>query len=115
MQSASSSASRRASAPAAAVFYTATRRSESQFAGPDFAQPNTALTHATSDDVGGTGPPDARSGDVDSLAVAAQVRDDEADIFDDVNGPRRSPTSSPAASPPRTSTPFERRSRCWPA
>jgi outer membrane receptor protein involved in Fe transport len=75
---------------AAAVFYTAYDTKESQFENAAFAQ-KTVTRQATSEDVGGIGRLTFDLADVDSLAVATQFRYDDADVFDDKNGPHVRP------------------------
>jgi vitamin B12 transporter len=75
---------------AAGVFYTAYDTKESQFDSADFTK-KTVTRQANSQDVGGIGRLTVDVAAADSLAVAAQVRYDAADVYDDVNGPHIQP------------------------
>jgi vitamin B12 transporter len=75
---------------AAGVFYTAYDTKESEFDSADFTQ-KTVTRQADSEDVGGLGRLTVDVVPSDTLAVAAQVRYDAADVFDDVHGPRAQP------------------------
>ncbi len=75
---------------AAAAFYTAYDTKQSQFDRATFTH-KIVTTQANSGDVGGLGRLTVDPVEADSLAVAAQVRYDDAHVFDDVNGPHLRP------------------------
>ena len=75
---------------AAAVFYSGYDTKESQFDSAEFTR-KFVTRQANSEDVGGLGRLTFDVAEVDSLAVAAQARYDDAHVFDDANGPHVRP------------------------